>query len=316
MRAMEKPPKVSVITPTYNRASFLPRVWESLRWQTESNFEWLVIDDGSTDDTAEVVKGFRDPRVRYIRLETNMGVNQARARGASEARAPYLVFLDSDDALYDHHTLAMMVEEIEKAPEGVGAVAFLSVDEKGRPKAFLDGDRKVLHYEDLVCERKARGEFISIERKSFVQAAPWSPYQGLENIHHWARAKQFSILFIRQPARVYYSDALNQLMSAAWGIRRARSMAEGTLRLIEEHQETWKRCCPHQYGRYLMYAGMYFALAGEHKRAIVYGWRALKHRAPLLKVGQLLIGCALPTSMLRFLFLMRAWMKKYIMKQL
>lgn len=222
-------PSVSVVTPTYNRASLLRRVWESLKTQTEHNFEWIIVDYGSTDNTPEVVEQLRkeDGRIRYIRLDENSGVNFVRAKGTEEAKAQYLVFLDSDDTLYDLHTLAVMLGEINSTHDDIGAVAFLTVNEEGKPMAFLEQERMVLGYEEIVCKEKARGEFIMICKKDYLAAAPWSPYQGLECLHHWARARSFQVLFIGRPGRIYQTGAGDQLTSAASAVRRANSMAEG-----------------------------------------------------------------------------------------
>jgi len=154
-------PSVSVITPTYNRASFLLRVRQSLKMQTEHNFEWIIVDDGSTDNTPEVVEQLQkeDNRIRYIRFTTNKGVNFARAKGVEESRASYLVFLDSDDTLYDSHALAVMLDEIRSTSDDIGAVAFITVNEHGSPMAFLEREKMVLGYEEIVCEEKAKGEF-------------------------------------------------------------------------------------------------------------------------------------------------------------
>lgn len=300
-------PSVSVITPTFNRASFLPRVWQSLKMQTEPNFEWIIIDDGSTDNTPEVVEQLQkdDNRIRYIRFTANKGVNFARARGAEESRASYLVFLDSDDTLYDSHTLAVMLSEIRSTPDDIGAVAFITVNEQGRPMAFLEQERMVLGYEEIVCEEKARGEFIMICKKDYLTAAPWSPYQGLECLHIWARARYFRTLFIGRPGRIYHSDAGDQLTGAASAIQRANSMAEGYLRLIKDHEEVWRKCCPKQLGRYLFYAGMYFALSGQIRRAIIYVCKSLKNKGPLLKILVLLTTCLIPTSVRRFMFTLK-----------
>jgi len=303
-------PLVSVVTPTYNRASFLPRVWQSLKVQTEPNFEWIIVDDGSTDNTREVVEQLQkeDNRIRYIRFTTNKGVNFARARGAEESRAPYLVFLDSDDTLYDSHTLAVMLSEIRSTPDDIGAVAFIVVNEQGRPMAFLEQERMVLGYEDIVCNEKAKGEFIMICKRDYLAAAPWSPYQGLECLHHWARARSFRVLFIARPGRIYYADAGDRLTSAASAVRRANSMAEGYLKLVADHAEVWKRCCPKQLGRYLFYAGMYFALAGQTRKAFACAWKALWHNGPVLKSAMILFSCLLPVATRRWLFVLKASM--------
>jgi lipopolysaccharide heptosyltransferase II len=88
---------VSIIIPTYNRASMLPRAIESVLRQDYPDVEIIVIDDCSQDDTANVVRGYDDKRLRYIRLPENMGVAAARNFGIKSATGDFIAFLDSDD---------------------------------------------------------------------------------------------------------------------------------------------------------------------------------------------------------------------------
>lgn len=93
----EKAPLVSVIIPTYNRAGLVGRAIESVLGQTYQEVEMLLVDDGSTDDTGVVVKGFTDPRIVYIRHRANRGGAAARNTGLRAARGEFIAFLDSDD---------------------------------------------------------------------------------------------------------------------------------------------------------------------------------------------------------------------------
>jgi glycosyltransferase involved in cell wall biosynthesis len=89
--------KVSVIIPTHNRASVIGRAVASVRAQTFHDMEIIVVDDGSTDDTPQIVQSIHDPRIRYIRCQTNRGPSAARNVGLKAARGEYVAFLDSDD---------------------------------------------------------------------------------------------------------------------------------------------------------------------------------------------------------------------------
>ncbi len=91
-------PAFTVVIPTFNRASALPTVLESVLNQRFDDFEVVVVDDGSSDDTSEVVKGSADPRVQYVRQE-NAGGCAARNAGAAHACGRFLVFLDDDDSV-------------------------------------------------------------------------------------------------------------------------------------------------------------------------------------------------------------------------
>lgn len=95
---------ISVITPTYNRAHLLPRVMESLLRQTCAGWEWVVVDDGSFDNTSDIVAQWssRDKRVRLV-AQSNTGLAFARNAGIAAARGRYLTFLDSDDEYEPTH---------------------------------------------------------------------------------------------------------------------------------------------------------------------------------------------------------------------
>ncbi len=93
---------ISIIIPTYNRADKIGKAIESVLNQEYKNFELIIVDDGSTDNTQEVVKGFKDARISYYWKE-NEERNIARNYGIKRANGEYIGFLDSDDILYNNH---------------------------------------------------------------------------------------------------------------------------------------------------------------------------------------------------------------------
>lgn len=88
---------VSVIIPTYNRADLLERAVKSVQKQTYKNWEIIVVDDGSTDNTEDIIKKLNDARIRYVKNEKNLGAAASRNRGAELAKYDYVAFQDSDD---------------------------------------------------------------------------------------------------------------------------------------------------------------------------------------------------------------------------
>lgn len=94
------PVEVSVIIPCYKQAVFLPQALDSVLAQTLGNLECIVVNDGSPDNTRDVVASYllRDSRVRYVE-QTNQGLSAARNRGLAEARGRYIQFLDADDLI-------------------------------------------------------------------------------------------------------------------------------------------------------------------------------------------------------------------------
>lgn len=109
-------PKVSVILPVHNRADVLPRAIQSVLGQELRDFELIIIDDGSSDGSAQVAESFGDERIRLIRLERNRGGNVARNEGIRAAKAPLIAFLDSDDR-YLPAKLGWTVAEFERRPK-------------------------------------------------------------------------------------------------------------------------------------------------------------------------------------------------------
>jgi len=89
---------VSVIIPTYNRAEFLKIAIESVLNQTFKEFELLIIDDGSTDNTKDIVNSFNDEKIRYIHYTENQGPSYARNIGIKNSQSNFIAFLDSDDS--------------------------------------------------------------------------------------------------------------------------------------------------------------------------------------------------------------------------
>lgn len=90
-------PVVSVVIPTYNRANTILRSIQSVLRQTYQDFELIIVDDASTDNTEEMVKSINDSRIKYIKHQKNRGGSAARNTGINEAIGNYIAFLDSDD---------------------------------------------------------------------------------------------------------------------------------------------------------------------------------------------------------------------------
>jgi len=118
---MNTEPTVSVIIPTYNRELLITRAIRSVLNQTYRDFELIVVDDGSIDNTVGIVNGFNDPRIKYIRHDKNRGVAAARNTGIKAARGSYIAFQDSDDEWLPTK-LEKQLQAFTAAPPKVGVV--------------------------------------------------------------------------------------------------------------------------------------------------------------------------------------------------
>ncbi|MEG1013999.1 MAG: glycosyltransferase [Clostridia bacterium] len=125
--------KFSIITPTYNRANFICKAIESVLQQTEADFEYLIIDDGSTDQTKEVIAPYlTDSRIQYIYQE-NQGEPSAVNHGWTLAQGKYFLQLNSDDTMFPE-LLKTIGQTLDKNPDAVLAYCdFQFIDEKDGP---------------------------------------------------------------------------------------------------------------------------------------------------------------------------------------
>ena len=134
-RARGKPPRISVVIPTHDRAEWLPRAVGSVLAQTWTDFELLIVDDHSTDETPAVIARFADARIRSFRHERNFGQSKALNTGIEHARGEYVAFLDDDDEWLPAK-LAAQVALLDAAPPSVGLVYcwYDKVDEASRER--------------------------------------------------------------------------------------------------------------------------------------------------------------------------------------
>lgn len=123
---------VSIVMPTYNCMNYIGETVETVLEQTYQNWELLIVDDRSTDNTKKVVDKFstQDNRIRYIELEKNSGVAGARNRGIEEARGNYIAFLDSDD-LWKKDKLEKQVRFMQEHQYAFTFTSYDLIDEAG-----------------------------------------------------------------------------------------------------------------------------------------------------------------------------------------
>ena len=143
---MPDDPRVSVIITTHNRATLLPRAVHSVLAQTYGDYEIIVVDDGSSDDTQAVIADFEDQRIRSVRRNRSGGASAARNTGISKSRGEYIAFLDDDDE-WTPTKLERQVAILDSSPPTVamvyGWVDFvddLTGDVSHRERITMEGD--------------------------------------------------------------------------------------------------------------------------------------------------------------------------------
>lgn len=277
-------PVFTVLTPTFNRAHTLSRVFDSLRAQTFHEFEWVVVDDGSTDDTAGLVRGWAQDApfpVRYVRQD-NRGKHVAMNRGVEMARGELIATLDSDDACvpsalerFAFHWRSIP-EDRRKAFYGIVCHC---LDSAGRRL----GDRfpaKVVDALGLDCRYlwRVRGEKWGAVRRDLMRATPFPEQPERTRIPEsvvWDRIGQtYLARFVDEALRIYYQDpGAGSLGSPgdparyAWG-----SMIQHRI-VIDEHLEYFRKApltflvAAIHYVRFSRHAGLG---AAAQRRALVH----------------------------------------------
>lgn len=110
--------KVSIIMPTFNRGWIISRAIDSILAQSFQDFELVIVDDNSTDDTSNVVKRYSDKRIKYIKSDVNVGAAGARNVGLKQSNSEIIAYLDSDNLWYEKY-LEVMVNSLENKGDNV-----------------------------------------------------------------------------------------------------------------------------------------------------------------------------------------------------
>lgn len=213
---------ITVFTPAYNRGHSIHRVFESLKVQSCRDFEWIIVDDGSQDDTRQVVEGFiaqADFPVRYFYQE-NQGKHMATNRAVREARGELFVTLDSDDGCKPN-ALQRMLEVWETIPQDQrhrykGVSCRTCKPETPDQRIGTPMPRPVLDScdHDLRYRHKVRGELWGMTRRQVMLE---NPYPAIEGLHYYPEGAYWGKIGLRyqtryfdEPLRLYYTDGTSK----------------------------------------------------------------------------------------------------------
>ncbi len=134
-------PAVSVLLPAYNCSKFLSQAIESVLQQTFTHFEFIIINDGSTDDTEKVILSYSDPRIKYFKNDGNKGLIYTLNRGIDEAKGKYIARMDGDD-ICTPERFEKQVNWLEKNPHvSVLALTVTLIDEQNNVIGYWDDDK-------------------------------------------------------------------------------------------------------------------------------------------------------------------------------
>jgi glycosyltransferase involved in cell wall biosynthesis len=223
--------RISVVIPTYNSAALVVEAVESVLAQTRPAFEVIVVDDGSTDDTAERLAAFGE-RIKYI-PKPNGGVSSARNRGVQEATGECIAFLDADD-VWHPRKLEIQLAAFEKHPElamlGTGTFHWPADSMAEQSQAIPTVE--VVAFDRLLVRNAFCTSTIVTRSDALRQAGEFDgTLQGPEDYDMWLRvASRASVGVIDSKLTGYNVGAPNSLS------KNAERMERDTLRIIAKHE--------------------------------------------------------------------------------
>lgn len=198
---------ISIIMPAYNAEKYIEQSIQSVLAQTYTNWELLVIDDGSSDQTAAIVKAWqqKDSRICYISNKKNIGVAETRNRGISAAHGEWIAFLDSDDCWHSEK-LQLQIDTAVKCHADFLFTGSSFMDEYSSPLNYYLPAPPTVNYKQLLKQNVISCSSILI-RKSLVAQYPM---KHAENMHEdfavWLqilRDKKISAYGINHPLLIY-----------------------------------------------------------------------------------------------------------------
>jgi glycosyltransferase involved in cell wall biosynthesis len=269
-------PAVSVILPTYNRSTVLPRAVRSALAQTYPDFELIIVDDGSSDDTAAVVRALADPRIVYL-PRPHGGAAAAENAGLARARGQFIGFLDDDDEWLPGKLAAQMAAFAGEAPD-TGVVYTGRWRIQGRRRAYGPSPRILESRGAIHCALVRRTTFVPlvcalVRRECFAAVGVFDETLPTSNDYDlWIRmSRHYRFRYLPEPLVVVH--ATSGSLSAS-----PRLIIEARKRLLAKHAGVFRDCGGGIAAYFLWQIGSLLVLEGELAEGRRYLARAVGAR--------------------------------------
>lgn len=267
-------PFFSVVIPLYNKRLYIRRAVESVLAQSVGEFELLVIDDGSTDDSVTELSGTADQRLRIIAQE-NQGEGAARNRGLSESRGAWIALLDADDMWLDHH-LAELRRVIDASPlAGLAATASAEVLPGGVPPS-ADHKPRTISDIDYFAEAARRigvlnSSCVAVSREAVLKTGGFGPFKAGADLEYWARiAVAFPVARSSKVTAIYFRGTGGAMEQIAAGpvrsVEPVMTLADVSPSVAflccraENHPDQWRNDSLRRYANSRIVSGIRAAL--------------------------------------------------------
>ena len=213
---------ITIITPSYNRAYIIRKAYESLLAQTSKDFEWLIIDDGSKDNTKKVVEEFINEnkiKIRYYYKE-NGGKHTALNLGIKKAKGDYILILDSDDRLTPNAVSRVLeVWKKYKSENEIACLSFSKVYKNNKKigKEYIGTEIRSNHI-DFRCNQELTGDMCEIYRTKVLRKHPFPVFNNekfLSEAIVWNKiGSNYDTIYMNEG--IYIAEYLNDGLSKNW----------------------------------------------------------------------------------------------------
>jgi glycosyltransferase involved in cell wall biosynthesis len=280
-------PFVSIIIATYNRARYISKAIESIKAESDQDWELIIVDDGSVDDTKTILEPFlADQRIVYEQLPHNKGATYARNYGIAKAKGVWILVWDSDDILYPHafsviHTFAAQHPLVSIFSAPAKAIR------KGKEEAYPHLETGILTLEDIVCRRlpqNSKARFAKRELFSQVHYVSKN-VDFLVNVGLAERGVWFHINEYLGELRI--EDDAVSLTKARKKFKKNLSIERSFLLItfLDRHRDTLIQRCPELYAAYCYGASVGQFFAKEYRKAKMLSKESLAHVFSLKAFG-------------------------------
>jgi glycosyltransferase involved in cell wall biosynthesis len=291
---MIQPPLFSVIITTYNRVSLLPRAINSVLNQTYHNFELIIVNGGSSDDTGKVVKSFRDSRIRYSQQTENRGMLADRNIGFDLSKGKYVALLDDDDELLPE-ALEVAVNEFSKlSSDGIGILWFNCMEAESRELTGRGLTKSgYISFEDDLCEN-VYGNFWEVISSDLIDVNTRFDERlwGGEIIFWLKFFDRTKVFYVHRVLRKNHTEC-STVSTAKNELKHIPRMVLTQKVFLENYGELRRRLCPKKYGHDLVTLGFWQILNGETPEARKTLVNALRYEPAL---SCFLLVCSFATS--------------------
>jgi glycosyltransferase involved in cell wall biosynthesis len=269
-------PVVSVIIPTYKRGYCIAACLRSVLAQSFGDFEIIVVDDASLDDTQAQVASVADPRIQYLQHETNQGGAVARNTGIAVARGEFIAFLDSDDLWLPDKLQKQIVSLQRLGPTwGLSYTWLACVDDNGKETLRINPEIDGQCFEEMLVSNFI-GSFSNVVVRKALLIDVGALDVAFRSCQDWdlfiRLTRRAGVHCLREYSVRYLQSTLDQVRIST----NPRSVVQGHSRILDKYRDDYAALARPYRRRAFRFFMTVFAEAGSFSNALACGWTRLR----------------------------------------